>query len=221
MQPDQIIRTNRKSIAILVDQDGQVIVRAPKWATDDQIHSFVTQKTNWIFEQQDTARRWRELNAPKQFLPGETFWYLGQAYPLELVGRSQPKLTLNGNFQLSKGALSEARQVFTEWYREQTRSVVGDRVRLYAEEMDLRYKKLRITSAQTRWGSCSSLGNLNFPWRLVMTPLEAIDYVVVHELAHLRHPNHSKVFWVLVASILPDYMARRKWLRENGQVFHL
>jgi predicted metal-dependent hydrolase len=94
-------------------------------------------------------------------------------------------------------------------------------VNLYAAQYGLRYEKIRITSAQTRWGSCSPKGTLSFTWRLVMAPLEVIDYVVIHELAHLRVKNHSKTFWAEVESMLPDYTRHVAWLRKNGKFLTL
>jgi predicted metal-dependent hydrolase len=87
----------------------------------------------------------------------------------------------------------------------------------YASQYGFQYKKIGITSAQTRWGSCSANGSLNFSWRLILAPMEAVDYVVVHELVHTVHHNHSRRFWQKVGKIMPDYKERRKWLRKNGQ----
>lgn len=96
---------------------------------------------------------------------------------------------------------------------------LGERVRLYAERMQVSYGKISVKDQKTRWGSCSSLGNLNFNWRLVLMPEEILDYVVVHELAHRKEMNHSRAFWAEVERILPDYKERRKWLRIHGREY--
>ncbi|MFA5839825.1 MAG: SprT family zinc-dependent metalloprotease [Candidatus Margulisiibacteriota bacterium] len=101
-------------------------------------------------------------------------------------------------------------------YKQRALAVISDRSQYFAEIMGVNYKRLSITSAQQRWGSCTQQGHVNFSWRLVLQPLSIIDYVVVHELAHLRHLNHSKKFWELVSTILPDYKQRRAWLKQNG-----
>ncbi len=124
-------------------------------------------------------------------------------------------------FLLERRALPQAEAAFAAWYKAQARGLVEERVRHFAARYGFSYRQVRITSARTRWGSCSSKGRLCFTWRLVMAPPECIDYVVVHELAHLRVANHSLAFWHVVSAILPDYKARRKWLHDNGRLLTL
>jgi predicted metal-dependent hydrolase len=110
--------------------------------------------------------------------------------------------------------LSEAEK---DTYRALARRIIPERVRYYSELTGLRPGKVRINNAKKRWGSCGARGSLNFPWRLVLTSPEVIDYVVVHELVHLVERNHSKRFWRRVEQILPDYRVRRKWLKLGGR----
>jgi predicted metal-dependent hydrolase len=93
------------------------------------------------------------------------------------------------------------------------KEIITDRVEIYAEQMGLRFKAIRISSAKTRWGSCSGVNSLSFTWRLMRTPLEVIDYVVIHELAHIKIKNHSKYFWSYVKQILPNYQDYKKQLK--------
>ncbi|MDO9303429.1 MAG: M48 family metallopeptidase, partial [Anaerolineales bacterium] len=106
--------------------------------------------------------------------------------------------------------------VFTRWYKERALEIISERVKQYSQQYNFAPKQVKISSAKTRWGSCSPNGALNFTWRLVMAPLAVIDYVVAHELVHLRVKDHSSKFWKTVESIYPDYKKQRKWLRENG-----
>jgi predicted metal-dependent hydrolase len=152
---------------------------------------------------------------------GSTFLYLGKAYPLTLVEHQRPALVFDRHFYLDRSNLPRAQAVFTAWYREQARGVLEQRVAWCARQYGLAAKGVRITSARTRWGSCSSRGTLNFTWRLVMAPLEIIDYVVIHELAHLKEKNHSPAFWQLVERMLPDFRWRRDWLKKNGHILAL
>jgi len=214
---DQIIRTKRKSIALIVEPNGRLVVRAPMRISDADIKHLVKQKERWIREKQKRVKDKSTQSKPKVYMDGEEFLYLGKSYNLKIVADLNPALVLSRKFYLSRRALPKAESVFTEWYREQARAVISERVELYAARHGFTYRKIRITSARTRWGSCSSMGNLNFTWRLVMAPPEVIDYVVVHELAHLRVNNHSKEFWKQVERIMPDYKQRLKWLKENGQ----
>ena len=217
MKIDHIIRTKRKSIALIVEPDGRLVVRDPMRISDADIKHLVKQKERWIREKQKQVKDKSTQSQPKVYMDGEEFLYLGKSYQLKIVTDLNPALVLSRKFYLSRRALPKAESVFTEWYREQARAVITERVKLYAARHGFMYRKIRITSARTRWGSCSSMGNLNFTWRLVMAPPDVIDYVVVHELAHLRVNNHSKEFWKQVEGIMPDYKQRLKWLKENGR----
>lgn len=217
---DKIIRSKRKSIAIIVDMDGNVIVRAPYKATSKLIDAFIKEKEGWIRSKKEIANKIPRLK-PKEFVSGEGFLYLGEVYPLAIVDEQSEPLVLTEKFLISKSVLPEAKEVFTHWYKNQAKQVITERVETFAKENGFVCKRIRITSAKTRWGSCSSKGSLNFTWRLVMAPQLAIDYVVVHELVHLKVKNHSKEYWNRVEQIMPDYKERRAWLYDNGQLLHL
>jgi predicted metal-dependent hydrolase len=212
-----IIHSRRKTIALIVGRDGKLTVRAPYHAAHAQILAFIEEKAKWIREKQDKAQQRLSQSTAKQFTQGEEFLYLGQPYPLEIIDRARASLTLkDGQFLIPKTALPHAKEVFIEWYKKQARQVLSERARLYAARYNLSYQKIRITSARTRWGSCSTNGTLSFTWRLVMAPLPVIDYVVIHELAHLVERNHSKKFWDRVAAMLIDYAQYVRWLKANG-----
>lgn len=217
----QIIRSNRRSFSLEVKPDGRLIVRAPKYATKAQIEKIVDQKGAWIQKTQARLIRQFALIKPKTFSPGDQFWYLGNQYPLLLTDHQRPLLELDGAFLLSRSAQDRAKETFIDWYRKETRAITQNLVDKYTLEYGFTINHLRITSARTRWGSCSSKGNLNFTYRLSMAPLEVIDYVVVHELAHLKHLNHSKAFWSTVAAIKPDYQKSRDWLKKYGALLTL
>lgn len=213
---DQLIRSKRKTLALIVKPDGSLIVRAPLRASRKSIQEFVKKNRGWI--EKNRAKALAALPpAPTQYVAGERFVYLGTAYPLEIVSGQQEHLLLDESFKLAESAQSDAAPAFERWYREQARQILQERVDFYARRYGLQYKRIGITGARTRWGSCSSTGSLNFSWRLVLAPLEVVDYVVVHELVHTVIHNHSKQFWDRVESIMPDYKECRKWLRKNGQ----
>lgn len=215
---NQTIRSKRRTLALIVKPDGSLIVRAPIRASEKSIREFVENNIRWIEKKQAEIREIISLG-PKQYIPGEMFMYLGNCYPLEIVRTQKKSLLLEETFKLAESAQSYADLAFERWYRGQAREVLNERVNLYASHYDFRYEKIRITSARSRWGSCSANGSLNFSWRLMMTPLETIDYVVVHELVHTIIHNHSKRFWKKVERILPNYKEQKKWLRMNGQQF--
>lgn len=213
---NQIVRSKRKTLALIVKADGSVIVRAPLRASQRLIREFVEKHRQWIETKQAEALATLPL-APRQYAPGETCLYLGIAYPLEIVEGQKEGVTLDETFKLSASRQGEAAAAFERWYRARARQVISERVEFFARQQDFQYKGIKITSARTRWGSCSVTGSLSFSWRLILAPLPVVDYVVVHELVHTVFHNHSKQFWNKVGVIMPDYAVHRTWLREHGQ----
>ncbi|MBT3187525.1 MAG: M48 family metallopeptidase [Anaerolineae bacterium] len=216
----KIIRSKRKTIALVIQPNGELLIRAPKRATRKQIDAMLKQHANWITKKQAKAKAAQIDFSPRQFVGGEEFPFLGEDYSLKIVKAKKPVLALSGDFQLSEASLGKAESIFERWYKGEARAIFTERVEFYAQKYDFDYAKIKLSSARTRWGSCSSKGNLNLTWRLVMAPMKIVDYVIVHELSHLREHNHSKTFWAQVEAILPDYKSRRKWLKGNGRRFH-
>jgi hypothetical protein len=216
----RLIRSRRRTIALIVERDGSLTVRAPNCAPRKEIDAFVREQLGWI---ERTRERYRSKPQPRkrEFVEGERFPFLGREYELRLVRPQRPALKFEDGFTLGASAQPSSEQVFIRWYRDQALRVISKRVKAFAEAHGLSPGKIKITSARTRWGSCSPDGTLNFSWRLVLAPLEVIDYVVVHELAHLRVRSHSRKFWRTVEQILPGYHIQRKWLRENGDTLGL
>ena len=217
---DQFVRSRRRTIAIQIRPDGTVIVRAPLRAAEKQVRDFVESKAGWIERKRSEARQHAALPA-KQFRVGERFLFLGQEYPLVLADGQRAALRFDGQFALSRRALSRAPQVFEKWYKAQALRVLSERVSHFSAKHNFRPGRIRISSARTRWGSCSSKGTLSFTWRLVMAPPEVIDYVVLHELVHLKVKNHSRTFWDGVATLMPDYKRQVDWLKKNGRALTL
>jgi hypothetical protein len=217
----QIIRSKRKSIALIIERDGSLIVRAPLQASDEIIRRLVESKADWIRSTQEKARKLGPAPVRKKFVEGEEFFYLGQAYRLEIIKGRKIDLHLDGSFKMSPATRPKARLAFENWYRKQAKTLIPERVSRLAAQHGFEYQRIRISSARTRWGSCSSRGTLSFTWRLVMAPEDLIDYVIVHELVHLRVQNHSKEFWRQVGLITPDYKEKRLWLKKNAAVLTL
>lgn len=214
---NRIIRTRRRSIGLRIEPDGSLTVRAPLLTPDREIQRVVEQHAAWICKTQDKMKAKSQAQGPKAYAEGELFWFLGRQVPLHLVEGARQPLVLKENFLLDRRALANPAAVFENWYRAQAKVILSQRAAELGRQHLFQYRQVKITSARTRWGSCSSKGTLSFPWRLVMAPLEVIDYVVVHELVHTRIPNHGTRFWLQVAAIVPDYKVKRKWLEEHGQ----
>jgi predicted metal-dependent hydrolase len=215
IEANQIIRSRRKTLALIVKPDGSLIVRAPLRTSQNTIREFIEKNTQWIQKKQAEALAVTSP-LPRQYLSGENFLYLGTDYPLEIVRDQRTALHLEECFKLAEAANGHAAEAFQLWYRQRAKELLPERVELFAEQNSFQYQRIKINSARTRWGSCSAGGSLNFSWRLMMAPLDVIDYVVVHELAHTVVHNHSRKFWKKVESILPDYKECRKWLKLHG-----
>lgn len=226
IQISQIIRSRRRTVGLEVNQEADLIVRAPKRASLTFIEAVVQKHRNWILRRQAIAQQRRQTTKPKQFIAGEQFLYLGDYYPLHILSSSEIQMSsrdlfagsiyFNSAFYLTDFQQPEAHKLFTEWYRAMALQKFTERVALYALQMGLNYRKIRLSNAKRLWGSCSIKGNLSFNWRLIMAPKEVIDYVVVHELTHLIHRNHRQKFWQQVASIMPTYQDRLRWLKQQG-----
>ena len=173
-----VIRSNRKTVAIQVNSDLSVTVRAPYSASEKDIEEILKKKEAWI------SRHIEKMNKTKERFEAE---------PTE-------KLTREKVIALAEEALK----------------VIPERVEYFAKVIGVTYGKITVRNQKTRWGSCSSKGNLNFNCLLMLAPPEVLDYVVVHELCHRKQMNHSKAFWLEVEKVLPNYKEVRKWLKEEG-----
>ena len=213
IEPKEIIRTRRKTIALEINADGELIVRAPFYASEIQIMDFVRRKQDWIRDKTKQMHQRKENQPRLGIREGDTLYYLGQTYPV--VKSESTSGSFDGKvFSLPQGKTTG--EMLTAWYHKQAVKIIKPRVEVYECKMHVKPAGIRITSARTRWGSCSYVNHINFSWHLVMCPLDVIDYVVVHELCHIWHKDHSKLFWASVAEYDPDYKEHRRWLREHG-----
>ena len=210
---DKLIRSKRRTLSLEINESAEVIVRAPLKMPKEIIERFIYEKRIWIDEKLNVLQA--KQKEETKFEQGESFLYLGVNYKLDITDTVFN--FFNGEkFSLSIRDKNSAEKIFKKWYKERAKIVITERVDYFSKYMQLEYKNIKITSAAKRWGSCSGYNNLNFTWRLIMAPMNIIDYVVVHELAHIRQKNHSKKFWAIVEKYIPDYKLKRKWLRENG-----
>jgi hypothetical protein len=208
----------RKTISLHIREGGEIVIRAPLKASKREIEEFIREREAWVVEKlAEEKQRRKELQ--KAFVPGERFLYLGESYPLEIDESDHTELPLKlsfGKFVLNRDRIEEARNLFIEWYKREAKEKTEGRVRYYSDRFHLLPKGTKITGAKSRWGSCSRDDRLSFSWRIIMAPLRIIDYILVHELVHIKEKNHSRDFWAALERILPDYRERRVWLKKNG-----
>lgn len=220
--PYTLVRTRRKTIALIVSPEATVTVRAPMRMPESVIVAFVRRHGVWIARALDRARK-KPLPTPKRFVDGESLPYLGVSYPLTIVKSAPRALTFSPvrGFSLRERDQARARMIVESWYREAARAHIASRAALMAAAHGIRFRSLKITSARRRWGSCSSAATLNFSWRTIMAPEPVVDYVIAHELSHIRHMNHSRRFWRQVGELHPHYARERAWLSKNGHALIL
>lgn len=185
------------------------------------IPALLRERADWILRAIERVAS-QAVPVPAPLAEGATVPYLGVEQRLVLLAGTGLKPgarhdgaedTLTVRFDPAAYTLAA---VLEWWFREQARAQVAARVEYFAAQLGVRHTRLTIRDTRSRWGSCSSRGGLNFSWRLILAPPPILDYVVIHELAHLRELNHSPRFWAIVAEHCPDYRARRDWLKQHG-----
>jgi len=218
----EIERSHRRTADIVIERDGRVLVRAPHSVTRDRIEEIVDAKRYWIYK---NLAEWRDLNATKvirEYRNGEGFLYLGRAYRLLLVpDQDQPLMLKDGRFRLrrdiaDRGEIEGAKAAFRDFYISRGLDRIAPRVAYFAPKVGVTFGRVDVRELGHRWASCSAGGNLAFHWKCMMAPPTIIDYIVVHELCHRHHLDHTEVFWNEVDKVLPEYNDRKDWLRNNG-----
>jgi predicted metal-dependent hydrolase len=217
----KIERKNRKTLGIKITNSREIIVSSPLHLSDEKVEEIIRGKANWIIEKLKTIKT---LN-PDKSSNLEILKFLGQEYKLniyESAGSTIKVIFNKSEFQvfvprsLKDNRNEYTREALDKWYRIQAKGILEDRTIYYAEKLMVKPKRIVIKDQKTRWGSCSSKGNINYNYRIVMAPVNIIDYLVVHELCHLIELNHSQRFWNLVEGILPNYKESLAWLKHNG-----
>lgn len=210
-------QSDRKTTSIFIERDGSVSVLAPDFYSLEKIESIIEKKLSWIYR---NIAEWEDLNRTviqREFVNGEGFPYLGRNYRLQLVdSQKEPLVLKNGRFMLRRDQVKRGMEIFKHFYRNKGLDRLSKRVAHYAPQLGVDYRAIRVMELQHRWASCTAIGDLNFHWRCIMAPLDVLDYIVVHELAHRKHRNHDSAFWNTVDKVLPDYQQQVTWLKHNG-----
>ena len=211
--PDKIVRSSRKTLSISVDTFGRLIVRAPKRYSEQRIFAFIQEKEPWIRKKQ-AERKGAGMALPPENLDGYTFLLLGKSTTIRLIDGK--KVGFDAEQNIIYLPYEKSQEKLVKWLKENAKRILTTVTARKAAEMSVSYTSLTITSAKTRWGSCSGENALRFTFRLLYCPKEVIDYVVIHELAHTIQHNHSKQFWQVVERFAPDWKSRRAWLKAHG-----
>ncbi|MBP9854744.1 MAG: M48 family metallopeptidase [Candidatus Omnitrophica bacterium] len=222
-----LIRSNgRRTSVISIDHQGQVRIYVPFLTTKDFIESFIQQKASWILKCVDKVRKNQSNISRKKFDEGGEFLFLGKKFPLCVFEQDKKRPVVK--FDGSKWTVSLPREIepahreqtvkekLFEWYRQQAEEVVGGRIFHFSRIIGVSPKIIAVRSQKRMWGCCHfRKQRIHINWQIILAPLKVIDYVIIHELCHLVHPNHSQRFWNKVEKYMPDYKDYKKWLKIN------
>lgn len=210
-------KSERKTTSIFIERDGSVSVLSPKNYSQEQIEVIIESKLSWIYT---SLAEWEDLNrtrVQREFVSGEGFPYLGRNYRLKIVDdQKEPLLLKNGRFLLRRDKVDSGMLLFKHFYKTKGLSRITARVEHYASFMGVDFHAVKVVELQNRWASCTDKGVLNFHWQCLMAPLDVLDYIIVHELAHRLHRNHNAQFWNAVDKVMPNYEKQVTWLKFNG-----
>ena len=215
--PYKIIRSNRKSIALIIDNSANLVVRAPNKTKDDDIENLVEKKKRWIVDKQHKISTFDEKHSPVLVKTGESIIYLGNTYTIIKDNVSDIQFS-NTHILVPNGY---CKSELIKWLKSEAKKILAERIEKYVSLMGTKYSMFKLSDAKARWGSCSAKGNLNFAWRLIMCPITVIDYVVVHELSHINYKRHNSSFWARVKTVLPNYIEQQDWLKTNQRLMEI
>lgn len=207
----------RKTVELVIERDGMLRLIAPAEADLSAISAFVRKKQFWLFGKLAEKGLLERPTSAKEYVNGEGFSYLGRQYRLLLVNDQDRPLKLSsGRFQLNRDAVPQAAEHFIRWYTDHAREWICERVPPWARRLGVEPARIDVRDLGYRWGSCGKGRSVYFHWAAIMGPPSVVDYVIVHELAHLLESHHTPAFWRRVERALPDYKIRKQRLAELG-----
>lgn len=222
----KVKKSKRKTIAIKISVDEGVIISVPLKCSDAAVQHVLNKKGQWILSKLKLMNSKTQLLKEREYESGERLKFLGDYYNLNIIQGDYKSCSAtfdkNGfNIYINSEVEEEFRkfilkEVLVKLYREIAKRFLQERSKYFADLLGVKPERITIKEQKSVWGSCSSKNNINYNWKIIMAPIAIVDYLVVHELCHLRQPNHSQDFWKLVESILPDYKLRKAWLKDNG-----
>lgn len=213
MNPNKIIRSKRKTLSLTINENAELIIRAPKRLSIEKIQDFINEKENWI----NRKKRLIENQIKDVTSNHNKLLYLGNLFPINVEQNASKELFFTGEEFIANSIEPDSLSLsIKKWYKNKFKEIALPRVAYFANKHNLMVNQVRIKNQKTMWGSCSSKNNINLNYLLLMAPMGVIDYVIVHELVHTIHRNHSTDFWDSVESIMPEFQEHKRWLKKNG-----
>jgi predicted metal-dependent hydrolase len=211
------ISGRRRSVGLTVERDATITAVVPPETDEAWLANAITAKRPWLFAKLRERAELGTPRPPREYVTGEGFPYLGRSYRLLLVDEAPNPVRLwRGRLELHRDYVDDAARHLVRWYATVGKPWLAKRAAPWAQRMEADLSALRVRPLGYRWGSCSSSGTMNIHWAVMQLPPDLIDYVLVHELAHVRHHDHGPAFWATVERAMPDAAARRVRLRKSG-----
>jgi len=217
----QLTYKKRKTLGIYIDVYGNVELRVPRDTSDKAIAELLEGKWSWIVRKQSEMKERTTGFKEKTYDDGEEFLFLGHHYPISINEDSTTnKASIIFDEEILKIAVPHRdeellKKLMTKFYKQQCKRLVEARIRVHQSKFKVKPRNIKINGNKKNWGTCNSLRELTFNWKLAMAPLEVIDYVVIHEMCHMVHMNHDRSFWRLVGKHMPDYEDKQDWLKQS------
>jgi predicted metal-dependent hydrolase len=222
----KIKRAKRKTIAIKICPEEGVVLSVPMRCNEDTIKHILNEKGSWILSKLKLVESRAEALEKREYVTGEKMLLLGDNYNLEIIEGAYKDCSAmfeptGFKVYISKEIDESFRKdiikmTLEKLYREIAKRFLSQRTKYFADILKVNPNRITIKEQKSVWGSCSSKSNINYNWKIIMAPAKIVDYLVVHELCHLIHPNHSEAYWKQVEQVLPDYKERKSWLKEKG-----
>jgi predicted metal-dependent hydrolase len=215
--PYEIERSNRRSISLQISHNGELIVKAPYLVPAFVVREFVKNKSAWVAKQMGLVTKFHK-KSEGIIAEGDEYPFLGNTYTLH--AGSFKAIHVAKTLNIPTVLMFRAKKELVSWYTAQAKQIITESVKRNAVLMKTSYKSITYSDTTSKWGSCSHDNSLQFNWRLVMAPLNIIEYVVIHELAHTKEKNHRRGFWDIVSTYKPAYKQYVKWLKVNSHKLH-
>jgi predicted metal-dependent hydrolase len=219
-----------KYIKLIMDIKGLRVVK-PIRTKMEEVEKVLTTKINWIYKHYSDFQTMKVDEYKREWQSGELVLYRGKSYNIRVLKHMEYSVYVKFSGKRFEVYVSDKLNAedlkvlieasFKKWYKKTALESIRERLDYFCKIIGLSYNDLKVKEQKTRWGSCSKKGNLNFNWKLVMAPTWVLDYVVVHEICHLRYLNHSKDYWAMVERYMPNYKKAEEWLKKNGMALRL
>ena len=219
MMITNLIREKRKTLSLVIDREGNLIIKAPKNMPLSEITGFIQSKEKWISSHQSQIKN--RLNANQDVINMEKVLILGNKFEVGYVDSIREIKQEGNKLFIPTKYYAKKQQYMAKWLKNRAIPIIENRVLYFSTNYKIKFSSISLINAKTRWGTCSSMKEISFNWRIIMLSPRLIDYIIVHELMHILEANHSEKFWKLVEAVMPDYKKRKEELKNCAFILNL